>query len=337
MKSLSRIVLAALILGLPASVAAQDVKLPQRKNSVRFAIIGDAGTGDKSQYAVANQITEYHKKFPFTFAIMLGDNIYGSDRPQDYAKKFELPYKVLLDEGVEFHAALGNHDDPNQRYYKPFNLGGERYRTFKKGNVRFFVIDSNYLDPDQVKWLEKELAASGSDWKIAYFHHPLYTTARRGPEEELRIILEPLFVKYGVEVVFQGHEHIYERIKPQKGIQYFTAGGSAKLRPGDFKLGDLVEVGFASDRSFMLAEVDGDELYYQAISGAGKTVDEGVIRRAASAKPALPPSPRPTAKPAAKPPARSAAKPAVKAPPKPDFSGVSGGVSTESRPPTPSV
>lgn len=92
------------------------------------------------------------------------------------------------------------------------------------------MLDSNYLDPDQTRWLEKELAASGSDWKIPFFHHPLYTSATRGPVVELRTVLEPLFVKYGVDVVLTGHEHIYERTKPQKGIHYFVAGGSAKLR-----------------------------------------------------------------------------------------------------------
>lgn len=305
MKLHSGIVLAVWCLGLPASAVGQDVTLPQRKGSVRFAVIGDAGTGDKAQYTVAHQIAEYHMKFPFTFAIMLGDNLYGSERPQDFKNKFELPYKALLDDAVEFHAALGNHDDPNQRYYKPFSLDGQRYRTFKKGNVRFFILDSNYLDPDQVAWLEKELAASGSDWKIPYFHHPLYTSARRGPEVELRAILEPIFVKHGVMVVFAGHEHIYERIKVQKGIHYFVAGGAAKLRPGDTHPGDLVEVGFASDRSFMLVEVDGDELYYQAISGAGRTVDKGVIRRSKSTKRPLPASPKVTApKAAPKAPAR---------------------------------
>jgi len=320
MKPLFRIVLAALALWLPASSSAQDVTLPQRKGSVRFAVIGDAGTGDKQQYAVAHTIAEFHMKFRFPFAIMLGDNLYGADRPQDYRRKFEVPYKALLDDGVEFNAALGNHDDPNQRFYKPFNLGGQRYRTFKKGNVRFFVLDSNYMDPEQVKWLEKELAASGSDWKIPYFHHPLYTSAARGPEQELRSILEPIFVKYGVEVVFNGHEHIYERIKAQKGIHYFVAGGSAKLRVGDSHLGDLVEANFATDRSFMLIEVDRDELYYQAISMTGKTVDKGVIRRKASSKPPLPPSPKVTASKARVKPKTTApaTKPAAPAPTKPN-------------------
>lgn len=284
------------------------LSLPLRANSVRFAVIGDAGTGDRAQNETASQIASYYKRFPFTFAIMLGDNIYGASRPQDFAQKFEKPYKALLDAKVEFNAALGNHDDPNQKFYKPFNLGGNRYRTFKKGNVRFFVLDSNYMDPEQVKWLEKELAASGSDWKIAYFHHPMYTTARRGPELELRTILEPIFVKYGMDVVFNGHEHIYERIRPQKGIQYFVAGGSGKLRPGDTRPGEITDVGFASDRSFMLVEVAGDQMFFQAISRTGATVDKGTIRRRVGTTPPKVTAAKPGAKPAPKPPAKVAPK-----------------------------
>src|SRR5215204_6971382 len=262
-----------------ASLPAQELALPRKSGSVRFLFLGAAGTDYREEYEVANQMVRYGRAFPFTFAIMLGDNIYGSERPQDFDKKFTRPYKVLLDADVEFHAALGNHDDPNQRYFKPFNLGGNRYRTFKKGNVRFFVIDSNYLDPEQVKWLEKELDASGSDWKIAYFHHPLYTTARRGPEVELRAILEPIFVKHSVDVVFTGHEHIYERLQPQQGIYYFTVGGAAKLRKGDTRPGPLIAARYDRDRSFLLAEVAGDSLYFQTINRKGATVDRGIVAR----------------------------------------------------------
>ena len=320
MKTLSRIGIAVLACCWTGSLAAQTITLPNRKGSEKFAVIGDAGTGDKEQYAVATTITKAHALFPFTFAIMLGDNLYGGERPQDFANKFELPYKALLDDKVEFNAALGNHDDLNQRYYKPFNMGGERYRTYKKGNIRFFILDSNYLDPDQVKWLEKELAGSASDWKIAYFHHPLYTTAARGPELELRKVLEPLFVKYGLDVVFSGHEHIYERIRPQQGIHYFTAGGAAKLRVNDTRPGEITEVGFATDRSFMIVEVAGDSLFFQAISGGGATVDKGVIARnlgpnsktVASAPAPAPATVTPVAPAPATTPVAAPAKPVVK-------------------------
>jgi hypothetical protein len=262
-----------------SSMVAQDIALPVKSGSVRFLVLGDAGTGDREQYEVANQMLRYGRRFPFTFAIMLGDNLYGSERPQDFERKFTQPYRALLEADVEFNAALGNHDDPNQRYFKPFNLGGNRYRTFKKGNARFFVIDSNYLDPAQMKWLEKELSQSGSDWKIAYFHHPLYTTARRGPEVELRAMLEPMFVKYGVDVVFTGHEHIYERLNPQKGIYHFTVGGAAKLRKGDTRADPSIAARYDRDRSFLLAEIAGDSLYFQAVTRTGAVVDKGVLVR----------------------------------------------------------
>ena len=278
-----RIVLGVLAAVMPSLLAAQDMKLPLQPNSVRFLVIGDAGTGDRGQNEVAARIIRWHAEFPFTFALMLGDNIYGKERPQDFAKKFEAPYRKLLDAGVKFHAALGNHDDPNQRYYKPFNLDGKRYRTFKEGNVRFFILDSNYLDPEQVKWLKHELASSDSEWKIAYFHHPLYTTARRGPEVELRAILEPIFVEHGVDVVFAGHEHVYERFKPQKGIHHFLVGGAAKLRKGDTRRGPLTAATFDRDRSFMIVEIVDNKMFFQVISRPGAVVDEGIITATAEA------------------------------------------------------
>jgi predicted phosphodiesterase len=280
------IVITVLVSTLPVLSAAQELALPMKPDSVRFAVIGDTGTGDKAQYEVARQLVAYRARFPYSFVIMLGDNIYGSERPQDFVKKFEAPYKPILDAKVDFYATLGNHDDPNQRFYKPFNMNGERYYTFKKGSVRFFVLDSNYMEPAQVQWLEKELQSSGSDWKIPYFHHPLYSSGMHGSQVELRAVLEPLFLKYGVDAVFAGHEHFYERIKPQKGIHYFTSGGAAKLRDDDIRSKGLTAQGFDTDRSFMLVEIAGNELFFQTISRVGQTVDKGMVVRRAVAQPA---------------------------------------------------
>jgi hypothetical protein len=256
-------------------------QLPNEKDSVKFAVIGDSGTGDRAQYEVGARLEEAWKAFPFTFAIMLGDNLYGSERPQDFEQKFEKPYAPLLSAGVKFYAALGNHDDPNQRYYKPFNMDGKQYYTFKHGPVRFFVLDSNYLDQDQLAWLQQELSASRDPWKIAYFHHPLYSSGERhGSEEDLRERLEPLFRTHGVSVVFAGHEHFYERIKPQHDIAYFVSGGSAKLRAGNIRNNSpLTAKGFDTDRSFMIVEIAGDQMHFQTISRTGTVVDSGVVTR----------------------------------------------------------
>lgn len=275
-----RALAAAIVTFWLVSPAAQERTLPLTPDSVKFAVIGDSGTGARGQYEVGQRIAEARQTFPFDFVIMLGDNIYGGRRPQDFEKKFERPYKPLLDEGVTFYAALGNHDDPNERFYKLFNMNGARYYAFAKGPVAFFVLDSNYMDPNQLDWLERELQNSRSRWKIAYFHHPLYSSGgRHGSEKDLRALVEPLFLKYGVNAVFAGHEHFYERIRPQKGIYYFTAGGSAKLRRGNIRRGSLTAAGFDQDLSFMLVEIAGDDLHFQAISRTGATVDSGVARR----------------------------------------------------------
>jgi 3',5'-cyclic AMP phosphodiesterase CpdA len=188
----------------------------------------------------------------------------------------------LLDAGVKFYAVFGNHDVSNERFYKLFNMNGQQYYAYKKGNVRFFALDSNYMDPQQLAWLEKELQNSGSDWKICYFHHPLYSSgAYHGSSVELRLLLEPLFIKYGVQVVFSGHEHIYERVKPQNGINYFTEGASGELRKGNLTKTNLTAAGYDQDRTFMLVEIAGDGLYFQTISRTGQTVDSGMIQRAA--------------------------------------------------------
>src|SRR5205807_7661796 len=109
--------------GQASSATRPDIKLPLPEKSVRFAIIGDSGTGGREQYEVAQQMEAYRQATNFDFVIMLGDNIYGSHSASDFVKKFEQPYKALLDAGVKFYASLGNHDDPNdERLYKPFNM-----------------------------------------------------------------------------------------------------------------------------------------------------------------------------------------------------------------------
>ncbi len=282
----------SLLLLVAPSLRAGEFKFPLKSNSVRFAAIGDMGTGDAAQYEVAQRMVGTRQGFPFDFVIMLGDNIYGGSSPSDFEKKFAVPYKPLLDTGVQFYAALGNHDNPNERFYKLFNMNGATYYTFKKGNARFFVLDSNNMDPKQLAWLEAQLQSAGSgDWKICYFHHPLYSSGRtHGPATDLRLLLEPLFIKYGVDIVFAGHEHVYERVQPQKGIYYFTEGASGQLRYGNLNKTGITGMGFDTDRTFMLVEIAGEDMYFQTISRAGATVDSGVIRRTARVKTAAAPA-----------------------------------------------
>ena len=274
------VVLLLFLASLPC-FAQKQLSLPNKPDSLRFAVMGDTGTGGKTQYDVARQMVEWRTVFPFEFVLMMGDNLYGGDKPKDYQQKFEIPYKPLMDAGVKFYASLGNHDDANQRFYKNFNMNGERYYTFRpKLGIRFFALDSNYMDRAQLAWLQEQLRSSGSEWKICFFHHPLYSSGdRHGSDEQLRAVLEPLFVQFGVSVVFSGHDHFYERIKPQKGIYYFVSGAGGQLRRGNIRTTDLTAKGFDQDNHFMILEIAGDEMYFQTISRTGTTVDSGVIQR----------------------------------------------------------
>jgi predicted phosphodiesterase len=264
-----------------AAPIAQDVSLQNRGDSLKFAIIGDSGTGSSAQYDVAKQLIAARSRFPYEFVLMMGDNLYSGSGEKDYRKKFEEPYKPLLDAGIKFYASLGNHDNTNERLYKPFNMNGERFYTFKpKPGVRIFALDSNYMDKSQLDWLEKELAASGSDWKVVFFHHPLYSSGEtHGSDDKLRELLEPLFLKHGVDVVFAGHEHFYERLKPQKGIYYFISGGAGKLRKGDVSKTQLTAKAYDTGYHFMLVELRKEALNFQAINQEGKVVDSATLPR----------------------------------------------------------
>jgi hypothetical protein len=264
----------------PWEIASQGVRLPLSTESLKFAVIGDNGNGDPEQYDVGRRMVEARSHFPFEMVIMLGDNLLGRQQPEDFVVKFERPYAPLLQAGVPFYAALGNHDAQTNRFYKGFNMGGERYYTYAKKNVRFFVFDSNLMDPRQVTWIEAALARSTDNWKICYFHHPIYSDGgRHGSDVELRVLLEPLFLKYGVDVVFSSHDHVYERLTPQKGITYFVEGSSGQLRKGNVKRSPTTAAAFDQDQTFMLVEINGDEMAFQAISRTGLVVDAGVVRR----------------------------------------------------------
>jgi hypothetical protein len=259
------------------------VQLPNRDGSLKFVAFGDFGTGDTRQYELASQMERLRQRFPFELVLLSGDNLYGAERPQDFVKKFETPYKPLLDAKVKFYASLGNHDDRNQRFYKLFNMDNRLYYSFKapKQDVRFFALETTYPEPEQIQWLEQELKQSTEAWKIMFFHHPLYSSGgRHGSDLRLREVLEPLLIQYNVSVVFAGHDHFYERVKPQKGITHFVLGSAGKLAPGDLDdRSTMTAKGFDSDNTFLAGEVIDGQLTFNTISRSGEIVDSGIILR----------------------------------------------------------
>jgi hypothetical protein len=273
----------------PAPSPEEALALPRRPDSIKFAAIGDAGRGDRAQYEVSARMQAFREVFPFDFVVMLGDNVYDGGAPEDYRRKFELPYKPLLEDEVEFYAAIGNHDAVNQPSYEPFHMDGRRYYTFEPDrsllprlagvDVRFFMLDTETLDRTQLAWLDREMGRSDAEWKIPVFHRPIYTSGRYAtPARIFRRALEPVFLRHAVRVALSGHEHFYERTLPQRGITYFISGGAGSLRADDIRPTPLTAVGFDDDYHFMLFELTADELFYQAISRTGHSIDAGSIR-----------------------------------------------------------
>ncbi|MGH9755482.1 MAG: metallophosphoesterase [Blastocatellia bacterium] len=293
---LKSFILALLLLALPIIAAAQNEN--SAKSTVIFAVIGDTGTGDDAQLDVARQMVRQREKTPFEFVIMLGDNIYEKGEEKYIKSHFEEPYKELLQAGVKFYASLGNHDIIRglefQTNYLNFNMGGRRYYNFAKGSsdnsqslLEFFALDSNEMTPEQLKWLDESLGASKAGWKIAFSHHSIYSSARMHRQyTKLRAQLEPLYVKHGVAAVFAGHSHCYERIKPQKGVHYFTEGASGEIKRRTLdRTTSLFAAGEDSKNSFLIVQASEGELKVEAIGADGSLIDSYTIKRAALIKP----------------------------------------------------
>ena len=264
--------------------------LPNETGSIRFAVMGDVGRGDQLQYETAEQLTRWHEQFPFTFVLLLGDNIYGPGTADDLALRFERPYRSLLDREVSFRAVPGNHDPPSILSYPPLGMNGHRYYGFAESGgtplhrtrADFFALDTVALDGAELRWLMQGLEASTADWQIAFYHHPLYTSGDYGWRAgQLRAVLEPIFVRGGIDVGFNGHEHFYERVVPQQGVQYFTSGAGGALRQGVIRRSSILATGFDQDTHFMLVELGDETMHFQVISRTGATVDYGDVSRKA--------------------------------------------------------
>lgn len=281
----------ALLLSLLLAAAAAAAPLT-------FAVMGDTGTGKEPQFAVARQMKAQWDKTRYEFVLMTGDNIYPDGSAALLKPRFEEPYKALLDEGVKFYASLGNHDVQAGRAaqisYDKFNMKGKPYYSFEKGEslldkltgggplIEFFALDSTDMDRVQVAWLEEKLKSSKARWKVVFMHHPLYSSAgKHGSNTSLRRRLEPILDLYNVDVVFAGHDHVYERTKPQKGIVHYVSGSGGHLRRGDLNFrSPFLAAGNDEIHSFLIVRVTEEELRVEAIGSDGKLLDSSFIAKA---------------------------------------------------------
>jgi predicted MPP superfamily phosphohydrolase len=249
---------------------------------LRFASVGDVGTGSKEQYAIAEAIYCYAQKNPFPFILLTGDNIYQFGEIERVKEVFERPYAKILAQNIRFRAVLGNHDIDNKRNgddeiaYAGYNMSG-RYYSFSHNPVDFFALDTNTNATwkEELKWLERKLSASKAKWKVVFGHHPLYSSGRHGSSQELIDRLSPVFAKYGVQLYICGHDHCYERTQPIEGTTYVVCGGGGA---GLYGVSRSEWTAYSESRHcFAIFDVSDDRLDIRGIGTDGKVFDRGTI------------------------------------------------------------
>jgi hypothetical protein len=201
---------------------------------LRFAVIGDFGTGSSIQKEVANRMCRWRASHPFDLVITTGDNIYPDGAAQYFEPNFFQPYECLLDNGVSFHATLGNHDVATDNgapeLGEPaFGIPRRNY-VFRNAGVRFVMVNSNAINR---AWLRRATRAGARDsWTVVAFHHPVFSPGAHGSTPGFRPWMPRLFRSRGVDIVFNGHDHLYAVSKPIRRIRYVvTGGGGAGLYP----------------------------------------------------------------------------------------------------------
>ncbi len=264
---------------------------PRGQNGFTFGVMGDMGKGTPEQFAIAKQLAQYDPEF----TLLTGDIVYFRGAEGDYLPKYFKPYQDLIDDQV-FFPTLGNHDILTwlgKPYFRFFELptgnveAAGRYYQFSYGDVDFFGLDSNQaftkLLP-QYRWVKAALEGSTAKWKVVFFHHPPYSAGKHGDDKGVKEHLVPLFEKYGVDVVFAGHEHNYERIKPMREFEssgrpityIVTGGGGTDLRP----VGKNARTAYSeSIHHFMGVTVDDQRISIQAIDQGGRVFDSTVVTK----------------------------------------------------------
>jgi 3',5'-cyclic AMP phosphodiesterase CpdA len=246
-----------------------------------FAVVGDSGSGGRGQLAVARLL----ERLEPDLILHTGDVVYPAGEERHYDRRFFAPYRRIIAQ-VPIFAVLGNHDVRGgggaylDNFHPPRDnpRNTKRYYSFDWGGAHFVALDSElyYGDggasPEEQKaFLEEDLAATRRPWKFAFLHRSPYGSSRHGGDEKVREDLEAVFVRHGVDVVFAGHDHVYERTVPINGVTYVVTGGGGRRLYRAGKSGWT-----ACSRSAhhaVLVRVGGGHLTFEAVEPDGTVFD----------------------------------------------------------------
>lgn len=264
---------------------------PTSENPVVFAVIGDYGSGNRTEGYVADLVNSWQPDFIIT----TGDNNYpdGSEDTIDatigqFYHNFIYPYIGDFGEGADqnrFFPSLGNHDwitDDARPYLDYFTLpGNERYYDFTWGPVHFFALDSDSNEPDgvgrsskQAEWLQASLAESTLPWNIVYMHHPPYSSGLHGSVTWMRWP----FKDWGATAVLAGHDHDYERLIVDDMLYFVNGLGGGGIYPFSNRL-EGSQVRYNDDYGAMRVKATTKKIMFEFISRDGEVIDSYEIER----------------------------------------------------------
>jgi len=269
---------------------------PQPGNPFSFLVFGDSGSGKSSQYRLAAVMSRH----PAALILHTGDLVYSKGKLGDYPKKFFRPYRSLL-ASAPFYPVLGNHDlrtDNGKPFLDTFSLPAngppgvqaERCYWFDHGDARFVGIDSN-LDTQTLAnavtpWLRSVLDTAPGTWKFVFLHHPPWAGGSRPPNAKIRDILVPAIEAGGADVVFCGHNHLYERthpmlggrVSPSDGVLYITSGAGGKSLYEEKHADEPYLAEYNNTKSsFTLVNITGSRLELTQISEEDMILDRIVL------------------------------------------------------------
>jgi hypothetical protein len=293
--------------------------------SFQFLVVGDSQSASASAtpYPAAVTIASRMQLQTPNLVMHTGDMIFGSadclgdTSPwSQYIRNYFNVYRAMQGR-IPFFTTIGNHEVQYggcgyQAYLSvqalPTNGASghtEEYYSFDWGNTHFVVLDSNqYLGttyPEAV-WLNNDLQATTKPWKLVFLHVPAYSSGSSGSNSSVLNNLVPIFEARGVNAVFNGHDHGYERTCPIRsgactttesgGVVYFTNGGGGAYTGSP--AGSWFTAYSTSGNEFMKVQANGCQLQLGAINSSGVQFDSSVIDRCAGATVTPAPTTNPT-------------------------------------------
>jgi hypothetical protein len=247
-----------------------------------FAAYGDTRTNPLDHAQVVMGIAGSRP----AFVVHTGDLVGDGRNDKQWGPMFFGPAGPLMARTAVF-TTPGNHERESANYYRYLGQGEAKWYSFDCSNAHFVMLNSCLpleAGSDQYKWLEADLAATDKRWRIAAFHHPLYSSSSHGSSHGIRRSIEPILAMYSVDLVFVGHDHVYERTYPVASafesvhpVTHVVTGGGGAPR---YKVaGDFFTASKMSTLNYCVVSIDGDVLRFDAYDGNGQKIDAFDIRK----------------------------------------------------------